>query len=73
MRKSTKVLIIVGAVVVLLAGVAWKMLQVPPPQIASNAGQLAAEFTLTDQNGQAFHLADERGHKVVLVFYRGYW
>jgi cytochrome oxidase Cu insertion factor (SCO1/SenC/PrrC family) len=73
MRKSTKVLIIVGAVVVLLAGVVWKMLQVPPPQIASNAGQVAADFTLTDQNGQPFHLAGQRGHKVVLVFYRGYW
>jgi cytochrome oxidase Cu insertion factor (SCO1/SenC/PrrC family) len=73
MRKSTKVLIVAVAVVAVLAGVIWKMLQVPPPQIASNAGQLAADFTLTDQNGQPFHLADQRGHRVVLVFYRGYW
>jgi cytochrome oxidase Cu insertion factor (SCO1/SenC/PrrC family) len=73
MRKSTKVLIIAGAVIVVLAGFVWKILRVPPPQIASNAGQVAADFTLTDQNGQRFHLADQRGHRVVLVFYRGYW
>jgi cytochrome oxidase Cu insertion factor (SCO1/SenC/PrrC family) len=73
MRKSTKVLIIAGAVVAVLAGFVWKILRVPPPQIASNAGQVAADFALTDQNGQSFHLADQRGHRVVLVFYRGYW
>jgi len=72
-RKSTKVLIVVVAVLAVLAGFVWRILRVPPPQIASNAGNIAAGFTLTDQNGQPFHLADQRGHKVVLVFYRGYW
>ena len=30
-------------------------------------------FTLTDQNGKTVALSAARGHKVVLVFYRGYW
>jgi cytochrome oxidase Cu insertion factor (SCO1/SenC/PrrC family) len=72
MSRSRK-LTIVLLVVVLLAVVVWRVLRVPPPQIASNAGNVATDFTLTDQNGQPFHLADQRGHKVVLVFYRGYW
>ncbi|MGZ7031292.1 MAG: redoxin domain-containing protein [Thermoanaerobaculia bacterium] len=36
-------------------------------------GQQAPDFTLTDQNGRAVTLSSARGHKVVLVFYRGYW
>jgi thioredoxin-dependent peroxiredoxin len=36
-------------------------------------GQVAPDFTLPDQNGHAVHLADARGHKAVIVFYRGYW
>jgi len=36
-------------------------------------GQVAPDFTLPDQNGHAVKLADARGHKTVLVFYRGYW
>ena len=40
-----------------------------PPRI----GQQAPDFTLKDQNGKTVNLAQSRGHKVVLVFYRGYW
>ncbi len=40
-----------------------------PPQV----GQQAPDFTLTDQNGSTVSLSSARGHKVVLVFYRGYW
>jgi cytochrome oxidase Cu insertion factor (SCO1/SenC/PrrC family) len=40
-----------------------------PPRI----GQQAPDFTAVDQNGKTVHLSDARGHKVVLVFYRGYW
>jgi peroxiredoxin len=40
---------------------------------ALSIGQVAPDFTLPDQNGRTIHLAAERGHKVVLVFYRGYW
>ena len=37
------------------------------------AGQIAPDFKLPDQNGKGVKLSAERGHKVVLVFYRGYW
>ena len=36
-------------------------------------GQQAPDFTLADQNGKRVSLADARGHKAVIVFYRGYW
>ena len=41
--------------------------------VALAAGQTAPDFTLPDQNGKAVKLSAARGHKVVLVFYRGYW
>lgn len=34
-------------------------------------GQAAPDFTLPDHNGQSFHLAAQRGKKIVLVFYPG--
>jgi cytochrome oxidase Cu insertion factor (SCO1/SenC/PrrC family) len=37
------------------------------------AGQAAPDFTLGDQNGARVILSKARGHKSVLVFYRGYW
>ena len=38
------------------------------------AGEVAPDFTLTDQNGRSHTLSAERGKRaVVLVFYRGYW
>lgn len=37
------------------------------------AGEQAPGFTLRDQNGTRVSLADARGRKAVLVFYRGYW
>jgi len=40
-----------------------------PPRI----GETAPEFRLPDQNGRIVRLSEARGHKVVLVFYRGYW
>jgi len=36
-------------------------------------GLQAPDFTLSDQNGKTISLSAARGHKVVLVFYRGYW
>ena len=36
-------------------------------------GQPAPDFTLKDQDGKDFHLADLRGSKALLIFYRGYW
>jgi peroxiredoxin len=41
--------------------------------VALAVGQQVPDFTLPDQNGKAVSLSAERGHKVVLVFYRGYW
>lgn len=45
----------------------------PAPRTPSAAGKPALDFTLADQNGKKFHLAENRGHRVLLVFYRGYW
>ena len=36
-------------------------------------GAQAPDFKLLDQNRKPVGLAAARGHKVVLVFYRGYW
>lgn len=47
--------------------------QLPKPEIASAEGKLAPDFTLKDQNGRPFRLSAMRGHRVLLVFYRGYW
>ncbi len=41
--------------------------------VALAVGQQAPDFTLRDQDGKAVKLSEARGHKVVLVFYRGYW
>jgi peroxiredoxin len=41
--------------------------------VVLTVGQQAPDFTLRDQNGKSISLAAARGHKVVLVFYRGYW
>lgn len=37
------------------------------------AGDAAPDFRLFDQNNRLVRLTSARGHKVVLVFYRGYW
>lgn len=36
-----------------------------------NVGQNAPDFTLKDLNGEEWHLADQRGKTVVLLFYPG--
>jgi len=40
---------------------------------ALHLGQQAPDFTLPDENGKTIRLSAAQGHKVVLVFYRGYW
>jgi cytochrome oxidase Cu insertion factor (SCO1/SenC/PrrC family) len=68
------VAVVAGIAVLAVAGLAFiKSRPLPNPQIASFQGRPAPDFTLKDQNGQLFHLADHRGHPVVLYFYRGYW
>ena len=64
-------------VVLLLAAVgtivvAQKM-KLPKPQIASAEGAAAPDFTLSDQSGQPYKLSDQKGHRVLVIFYRGYW
>jgi peroxiredoxin len=50
------------------------MLALFAPLLLSLAvGQRAPDFTLHDANGKAVKLSADAGHKVVLVFYRGYW
>lgn len=36
-------------------------------------GAQAPDFTLPDQNKKPVTLSATRGHKAVVVFYRGYW
>jgi cytochrome oxidase Cu insertion factor (SCO1/SenC/PrrC family) len=45
----------------------------PKAQVPSAVGQIAPDFTLKDQDGKSFHLADQRRHWMLLFFYRGYW
>jgi peroxiredoxin len=40
-----------------------------PPRV----GERAPDFRLLDQNSRVVRLSAARGHKVVLVFYRGFW
>lgn len=37
------------------------------------AGTVAPDFSLPDANGNPVSLGDQRGQRVVLVFYRGFW
>ena len=41
--------------------------------LAVATGAVAPDFKLLDQNRKPVTLAAARGHKAVLVFYRGYW
>ena len=45
----------------------------PKPQVPAAVGQLAPDFILKNQDGKTLRLADQRGHWVLLFFYRGYW
>jgi cytochrome oxidase Cu insertion factor (SCO1/SenC/PrrC family) len=72
MRK--KILIGIGGLVLVLAiFVLVALFLYPKAQIASATHQAAPDFTLSDSNGAPFTLSSQRGHKVVLYFYRGYW
>ena len=74
MRKPS--LPIVFGIVVGLAAIgflAYDQMSLPKPQSSFSDGQAAPDFTLKDQSGNPFHLADQRGQKVLLIFYRGYW
>ena len=69
-----KILIGIGVLsLVLAAAVVAELYLYPKPQIASATHQPAPDFTLPDATGAPFRLSEQRGHKVVLYFYRGYW
>lgn len=55
-------LLLASALLLLIAAAA-------PPRM----GEAAPDFRLFDQSDHLVRLAQARGHKVVLVFYRGYW
>lgn len=74
MKIMKRVAITTAVVLVVLAiGFYFLLHHYPKPQIASAAGQVAPDFTLQDSEGSPFTLSAERGHNVVLFFYRGYW
>jgi cytochrome oxidase Cu insertion factor (SCO1/SenC/PrrC family) len=65
-----KPFLLISLCVIAFAGPAQA--QTPAKPVA--VGEMAPDFTLTDQNGRSHALAAERGKRaVVLVFYRGYW
>lgn len=73
-EMTKKILIAVGVLVlVLIAAFVTALYVYPKPQIASATNQLAPDFTLHNADGENFTLSSQRGHKVVLYFYRGYW
>jgi len=47
----------------------------PAPRAAPvGVGDMAPDFTLTDQDGRGHTLSAERGKRpVILIFYRGHW
>jgi cytochrome oxidase Cu insertion factor (SCO1/SenC/PrrC family) len=68
--------ILIGLGILLLAfGVfVWSQLYLyPKAQIVVTTRQRVPDFTLSDAQGNPFTLSSQRGHKVVLYFYRGYW
>lgn len=73
MRISTLMAILALALSAGVAAAQTPGTALPKAQISSATGKVAPGFTLNDENGRPFRLADLRGKKVVLFFYRGYW
>jgi peroxiredoxin len=57
----------------LMSVIAFSQMPLPKPQIESAEGKPAPDFTLKDQNGTPFRLSAQRGSRLLLIFYRGYW
>lgn len=61
-------------IVAVLAGLPFSAAIAKGPRTSAPAvGDPAPEFALRDQAGKLVTLSEQRGRKVVLVFYRGYW
>lgn len=74
-RAMTKWVLMVMAALLLILGaiVGTQVFLYPKAQVASSTHNPAPDFTLPDAQGKAFTLSSQRGHKVVINFYRGYW
>lgn len=67
-------LVLLLASAIAATGLVWAQSRpYPKPQIASAKGKIAPDFMLKDQDGKHFRLSGQRGHWVLLFFYRGYW
>ena len=74
MKRWTWVLLVATVIVLGVGGFIVKQIYVyPKAQVAAQAGKAAPDFTLTDAQGKTFTLSSQRGHRVVINFYRGYW
>jgi hypothetical protein len=56
-----------------LAALSFALVAAAPKVLPPAVGAQAPGFTLLDQNGRQSSLSAARGHKAVVVFYRGYW
>ena len=68
-----KFLISAAAALLIVGVVVAQKMKLPKPQIASAEGAPAPDFTLSDQSGQPYKLTDQKGHRLLVIFYRGYW
>ena len=67
-------LVLSGALATLFVGYVFVLSSMlPDPRQETMAMEAAPSVTLTDAGGAVVDLADYRGRKAVLVFYRGYW
>jgi peroxiredoxin len=73
MKNKVLVLRSLSSLFLWLSYAAAQNTPLPKPQIASAVGQIAPDFSLADQEKNQFHLAEHRGKRVLLIFYRGYW
>jgi len=72
--SKTKIVLRI-VIVLLLAFITFAYIanRVPKPAISAAVGTPVPNFVLKDQDGKDFALSSQRGHKVLLMFYRGYW
>jgi peroxiredoxin len=69
-RTQRRRIIISAAIILVLAGIITAMMLSSRPTSTSTT-RVAPDFTLADTTGQQVHLADLRGHNVVLYFNEG--
>ena len=71
--RSRSIAVVVAALLLYVMSAIAQGKPYPKPQVASASGQIAPDFNLKDQDGNDFRLSEQRGHRVLLFFYRGYW